>query len=110
MEVRCRIKPLSANKAWQGKRFKSPEYKAYEKELMYTLPARKLPKPPYKIYFEFGFSNMASDWDNPIKQCQDVLALKYGFNDKDILEGHVRKMKTKKGEEYFIARLETIED
>jgi hypothetical protein len=24
------IKPLSVNKAWQGKRFKSPEYKSYE--------------------------------------------------------------------------------
>ncbi len=108
MEIRCNIKPLSVNNAWRGRRFKTPEYKAYEKELLYTLPSRELPEPPYKISFEFGLSNMAMDWDNGIKQCQDVLATKYGFNDRDIMEGFAKKVKVKKGEEYFIARLESI--
>jgi len=95
------IKPLSVNEAWQGKRFKTAKYKAYEQELMYRLKPLVIPQPPYQIIFEFGFSNKASDWDNPVKPLQDVLQKKYGFNDRDIYEGIVRKVVVKKGEEFI---------
>lgn len=108
MEIFYKIKPLSVNQAWQGKRFKSKAYKAYEAELLYKLPRKQLPKPPYSIYFEFGFSNEASDLDNPIKILQDILQKKYGFNDKDIIEAYIRKTRVKKGEEYFKVRLENF--
>lgn len=97
MEIK--IKPLSVNEAWQGKRFKSPAYKDYEKELLYRLPALKLPPKPYYIIYEFGFSNMRSDIDNPVKPFQDVLQKKYNFDDADILKITVKKVKVKKGEE-----------
>ena len=109
MKVRCNIKPLSVNNAWQGKRFKTKEYKAYEQELLYILPSQKIPEPPYKISFEFGFSNVCSDWDNPVKPLQDVMQKKYGFNDRDIVEAFVRKIKVAKGQEYFIVTLDSIE-
>ena len=105
MEILMKIKPLSVNACWQGKRFKTPAYKNYEKELLLTLPKLEPPKPPFKIYFEFGFSNVMSDWDNPIKPLQDILQEKYGFNDKDIFDGVVKKVKVKKGEEYFKVEL-----
>lgn len=108
MEIRADIKPLSVNKAWQGRRFKTKEYKAYEQELLYTLPARKIPTPPFRISFEFGFSNICSDWDNPVKILQDIMQKKYDFNDRDIMEGHVKKVKVKKGEEYFLVNLESL--
>lgn len=54
-----------------------------------------------QIYLEFGFSTMASDWDNPIKPVQDILAKKYKFNDKNIMQGVVKKVIVKQGDEYI---------
>tara|TARA_R110000868_G_scaffold120421_2_gene319537 strand:- start:5073 stop:5408 length:336 start_codon:yes stop_codon:yes gene_type:complete len=99
--IKINIKPLSVNQVWQGKRFKTPVYKKYERDLMLLLPKIKLCEPPYSIYFEFGFSNSASDWDNPIKPLQDILQKKYNFNDKDIYKAEILKVKVKKGNEYF---------
>lgn len=68
---------------------------------MTMLIAIKLPQPPFKVYYEFGMSNSQSDWDNPIKPLQDILQKRYNFNDKDIYEANVKKVKVKKGEEYI---------
>lgn len=102
------VKPLSVNECWMGRRFKTPAYKAYEKELLYTLPNITLPAPPYSIYFELGLSNLLSDWDNPIKPLQDILQKKYGFNDKDIHHAEVLKVKVPKGNEYFKVSIHNI--
>lgn len=110
MIIKRKIKLLSVNECWQGKRFKTEAYKAYEYELLLTLPLQKLPQPPYSIYFEFGASNKSADWDNPIKPLQDILQKKYGFNDKDIFEAHVLKKVVAKGAEYFFAKLETFKN
>jgi Holliday junction resolvase RusA-like endonuclease len=98
---KCNIKPLSVNKCWQGKRFKTPQYKKYEQELLYILKPQPLPEPPYYIVFDFYMSSSLSDWDNPIKPLQDILQKKYGFNDKDVVTGIGNKHKVKKGEEGF---------
>jgi len=108
MDIIYNIPPLSVNQCWKGRRFKTKQYLAYEQELLLTLPIQQLPEPPYKIYFEFGFSNFNSDWDNPIKPLQDIISKKYGFNDKNIHEGSAKKIKVKKGEEYILVRLESI--
>ena len=99
--MRVKISPLSVNQCWQGQRFKTKKYLAYEKEVLLTLRPIKLPPPPYSVNYEFGMSNSLSDWDNPVKPLQDILQKKYGFNDRDIMEAHVKKIKVKKGEEYF---------
>lgn len=94
-----KIKPLSVNLAWKGKRFKTPEYKKYEKIVMLLMPKIKVANPPYRLNLEFYFSNSASDIDNPIKLISDILQKKYLFNDKDIYELNVKKFVTKKGNE-----------
>lgn len=106
--VKVDIKALSVNEAWAGRRFKTPKYKKFERDLLFLLPEIVLPKPPYQIYFQFGFSNEASDWDNPIKPLQDVLQKRYGFNDKLVHRGIVDKVKVKKGEEYLKFSIESF--
>jgi Holliday junction resolvase RusA-like endonuclease len=103
------MKPLSVNDCWQGRRFKTDAYKSYEKELLYRLPNATLPKPPFRIAFEFGVSNMQSDYDNPVKPLQDILQKKYGFNDAHIQEATIRKTKVDKGCEYFIFKIESLD-
>jgi Holliday junction resolvase RusA-like endonuclease len=110
MLIKKQISPLSVNQCWQGQRFKTKAYKFYEAELLLTLPTQKLPPAPYSIYFEFGFSNVMSDWDNPVKPLQDILQKKYQFNDKDIFEARVVKRKVDKGSEYFLVKLETFKN
>jgi len=94
------IKPLSVNNCWQGKRFKTPEYGRYETAVLLMLPKITIPTSPLKICLEFGMSNVLSDWDNPVKPFQDILQKKYGFDDRDIIEAHVKKVKVSKGSEY----------
>ncbi len=99
--VTVKIKPISVNACWAGRRFKTPEYKKFENDLLLLLPPIKLPEPPYVIYLEWGFSSEASDWDNPIKPVVDILQKRYGFNDKLIKRGIVDKLKVEKGDEYL---------
>ena len=108
-EIRINMKPMSVNRAWQGKRFKSDEYEAYEKEMLLRLPPGKFPNPPYKVSYEFGFSRKDSDYDNPIKPTQDILQKKYRFDDKEIYEAHIRKVLVKKGCEYVKVTVEHID-
>ncbi len=107
--MRLQIKPLSVNKCWQGKRFKTPEYKNYEKELMYRLPAFKLPPPPFHLIIEFGFSSKLSDWDNPVKPFQDILQKRYKFDDRDIFKATIEKEIVKKGNEFINFKIEHYE-
>ena len=107
-DIRINIKPLSVNEAWKGKRYKSDKYHAYETEMLVRMPAGKLPDPPYRVFYEFGFSNKLADYDNPTKPTQDCLARKYGFNDKEIYEAHIRKVIVKKGCEYVRVKIEHL--
>jgi Holliday junction resolvase RusA-like endonuclease len=90
---KIKIKPLSVNECWQGKRFKTPKYKSYEIELLYLLPKLKL-SPPYDINVTFGMSAL-SDIDNPIKPFLDILQKKYGINDRDVMRLNINKVITK---------------
>ena len=108
MTISLNIKPLSVNECWQGKRFKTPIYKDYERFVMLSLPHLILPEPPYRIWYVFGLSNINADLDNPVKPLQDILQKKYGFNDRDIHEANIKKRKVKKGEEYFYVQLDSL--
>jgi Holliday junction resolvase RusA-like endonuclease len=102
IQFKLNEKPLSVNLAWQGKRFKTPIYKAYEKELLLRMPAKKIDaEQMLRVEFFFGFSNKASDLDNPVKLLMDIAQKKYGFNDKNVYELNVRKCIVKKGEEFI---------
>jgi len=106
--VRIDLKPISVNTCWQGKRYKTKEYKQYESVCLLMLPKMKLPEPPYKISYVFGMSNILSDFDNPVKPITDILQKKYGFNDKHIHEAHIKKVKVDKGKEYFEFEIKKI--
>ena len=107
--IEVKIKPMSVNEVWQGKRFRTKKYDAYERVLMYILPKSIIiPEPPFVLTLEFGFSSAASDWDNPIKPFQDVLAKKYKFNDKLIKKGIVSVEMVKKGEEFIRFKIESL--
>jgi Holliday junction resolvase RusA-like endonuclease len=102
IQFKLNQKPLSVNLAWQGKRFKTPAYKSYEKEMLLRMPAGKVAEDQMlRIEFFFGFSNAASDLDNPIKLLLDLAQKKYGFNDKMVFELQARKCIVKKGEEFI---------
>ena len=68
-----KIKPLSVNKCWQGKRFKTDDYLKYEEEVLLNLKPHKIPDGDLHIILDFGVSNMAADVDNPAKPFIDIL-------------------------------------
>ena len=115
--IKMMIKPLSINKAFQGKRFKTPAYKQYEKALSYLLPT---PLPNLsakelsdcrclKIVIEYGVSSPLADIDNPTKLVIDIMQKKYKFNDRYIYDMHLFKVDVKKGEEYIKFEINKLE-
>ena len=95
------VEPLSINKAFQGKRFKTPIYKQFEKDCLKCLKPIKLPQKPFEVHYEFGFSSKLADLGNPEKLVSDVLCKKYGFDDRDIYYMTLTKKIVAKGSEYF---------
>lgn len=105
------IKPLSVNGAWKGKRYKTPAYRRYCRDLTLLLP-KKMPIPHGKleIHFTFYFSSKRSDWDNPIKTTQDVICDKYSINDNRFYRAVVEKVDCKKGEERFYFEIKEFKE
>lgn len=92
---------MSVNNAWQGRRFKTPQYKQYETAVLLMLPKSAIIQAPIAIDIIFGFSSPLSDIDNPLKPFLDILQNKYGINDRDIFELNVKKELVKKGNEFI---------
>ena len=107
--VKVWIKPLSVNEAFKGRRFKTDKYKQYDRDLSLMLPkitingSKKL-----SVYYEFGLSSKNADGDNYVKETQDIISRKYGFNDKMIFEWRIRKVEVKKGQEYVKFKINYI--
>mgnify|MGYP002633877066 CR=1 FL=1 len=95
------IKPISVNEAFKGRRFKTEKYNSFEQEFILKLPNLSIGIPPYKLILEMGLSSKGSDLDNTIKQTQDCLSKKYGFNDNQIYEIQAVKFIVQKGDEYI---------
>ena len=101
LAMRLNIKPLSVNQAWQGKRFKTPKYNSYIKEVSLLLGAADIPEGYLELNLTFGFSNKNSDADNPVKCFIDCLQKKYGFNDRMIKRIVIDVEHVKKGFEFI---------
>jgi Holliday junction resolvase RusA-like endonuclease len=102
------IKPLSVNQAWAGRRFKTPKYKAFEKEMLLILPNIKIDlNARLRLDIVFGYSSRASDIDNGLKPLLDCLQKKLGINDNKIYELNVKKEIVKKGKDFI--KFEIIE-
>lgn len=95
------IKALSVNECWRGRRFKTKKYLDYEKQLLFLLKPKLIPEGNLRLYITFGLSNSLSDVDNGLKPFIDILQKKYAFNDRDIFELHVKKIKVYKGSEFI---------
>lgn len=106
--INLKIKPLSVNECWQGKRFKTKAYLKYEKDLLLILPKIKMPEPPFEIYFEVGFSNKGSDLSNILKPFEDILQKQYRFNDNQVYSISMKKKIVKKGNEYISFEIKNI--
>ena len=107
--MRISIKPLSVNECFQGRRFKTPKYKKYERELLLRLPLITIPAAPYHIKLTFGLSSKLADYDNPVKPFQDILQKRYKFDDRDIYKATIGKVLTKKGNEFIEFKIEHYE-
>lgn len=102
------IVPLTVNKAWQGKRFKTSKYKRYERDLFFMLPKIKIPTGKLKLTLKFGFSSVLSDIDNPVKCFIDCLQRQYGFNDNRIYELNIIKVDVEKRQEFIEFEIKEI--
>ena len=110
MTIQIHRKPLSVNACWQGKRFKTPLYKEYEKEILELLPDKyDIPEGDLQVRYEFGLNTMA-DWDNPVKPLQDILQKKYDFDDRRIMKAEVIKKVVKKGDGYFNFEIRGVDE
>lgn len=106
--MRLDIKPMSVNKAWKGRRFKTDEYKRYERDVLALLRPCKIPGGELEINLEFGFSSKLADFDNPVKLFVDCLQKKYGFNDRMIKRCVINVKHVKKGGEFIEWSLKTL--
>ena len=100
--MRLDIKPLSVNEAWKGRRFKTPKYNKYIKDMLLILPPLTVPDSELTLEVTFGLSSRSADIDNPLKCFIDCLQKKYNFDDKMIFKLIVEKEIVKKGNEYIL--------
>lgn len=99
--MRLNIKPLSVNEAWRGRRFKTPKYNNYIKDMLLILPPLNVPNGELELNITFGLSSRSADIDNPLKCFIDCLQKKYYFDDKMIFKLSVEKAIVKKGAEFI---------
>jgi hypothetical protein len=94
------IKPMSVNVAWQGKRYKTKEYRQYEKDVALFLKPMEIPEGPLEVNYLFGVSNLGFDTGNAEKPFSDILSKYYGINDNRFHRIVMEKVKVPKGEEF----------
>ncbi len=101
--MKIKVKPLSVNVCWLGRRIKTAKYREYESALLQILDDNFVvpKKGDLFVFYRWGFSSNRSDVDNPIKPLQDILQTKYNFNDSHITFLCAEKKKVIKGEDYF---------
>lgn len=98
------LKPLSTNDAHVGRHFPTPELKQFKIDCALMLPGyikRDLKGKKLDVKYEFGVSSKNADGDNFVKHFQDCVAMKYGFNDRQIYHWDIKKVDVKKGMEYI---------
>ena len=111
MWIKVDTKPLTANRLWMGRKWPTPQYKAYREELLLKMPSiDNFPKPPFCIHYIFGLSNINQDLDNCLKGVNDALQERYLFNDRDIYKAVMEKRKVPKGCEFISFNIKSLAD
>jgi len=103
-----KVKPLSVNQCFQGKRFKTKAYQQYEKEVLLNLKPMNVEGGKLSLFLRFGLSSKNADIDNPVKPFVDCLQKRYGFNDRQIYKLVVEKVDVAKGEEFIEFELKPL--
>jgi Holliday junction resolvase RusA-like endonuclease len=106
--MRIEVKPLSVNDAWKGRRYRTDDYKQFQKLVAVMLKPKKVPEGKLKLTLVFGFSSTGSDIDNGVKPFLDCLQKKYLFNDNRIYKMDVEKVDVEKGNEFIEFELEPL--
>jgi Holliday junction resolvase RusA-like endonuclease len=103
------LKPVSVNRAWQGRRFKTKEYKAFEEELLWMLKNSAKVSGWYTISFKFYVKNYKSvDLSNLIKTTEDII-VKSGIVDDDRFCKRMEVEKFKSETDWFKFIIKTLE-
>src|SRR3990167_2241316 len=105
-----KIHPLSVNKCWQGKRFKTKEYEKYELDLSRLLKKQEIIFGPVRVRLRFHLKELyRGDLDNLIKPLMDILVKKgYLEDDRKVLKYELEKVKAKTVDEYIEIVIEKI--
>jgi len=96
------IKPLSVNKVWQGRRFKTKIYQEYEREMSMLLREQRVPRDSLSgrlvITIIFCLKNAErTDFDNLLKPLLDILVKNDIIaDDRFIWKAIIKKKKAKK--------------
>ena len=100
--MRIHIKPLSTNKLFKGRRFRTDEYDVYEDLILEAITGWKpLLYDKMTFILQVGLSSKNADLDNCIKAFVDILQKKYLFNDSRVYRIEAQKEIVKKGAEYI---------
>lgn len=106
MKIKLEVSPLSVNKAWQGRRFKTKEYDYFEKAVSIVLPFStvKTDKQELFVHYVYHIKNFAmADTFNMEKTLSDMLVKRgYILDDRYIRAGYQRKEKIAEGEREWI--------
>ncbi len=98
-EIIVNLPPLSVNKAWQGRRYKTKEYNKWLQWGMSIMPKREMIIEPVEITLTFYMKNPSrADVDNPIKTCLDLM-VKRGYLKDDVQVESLHAYKEKSDEE-----------
>ena len=97
--INIKYPPLSVNKVWQGRRFKTQLYEDYETILLALLPKSEIPEGELQLVINFHVYSKLADLDNFLKPFIDILQKKYLFDDKRIKQIIATKKQSIKGQE-----------
>lgn len=103
-----KIKPLSVNECFQGRRYKTTKYLIYQQALLLRLPRLTIPEGKLHITYHVGYSNPTADLGNMEKPFTDILCKKYGFDDRDVYRFTLTKEVVKKGYEFIQFKIEAL--
>jgi len=100
MKIKIQTHPLSVNKVWQGRRFKTKCYKDYEEELLYKIKGKKVEgfvEIDYKFYIKYFKTSDVGNFEKPLS---DII-VKAGLIDDDRFIKKITMEKFKSDEEYI---------
>lgn len=106
MKIELKVNPLSNNKAWKGRRFKSSLYTQFEKDVVKMLPPSNDPvdKTEMFVHYVYHIKNYGmTDTANMEKVLTDMLVKRgYLLDDRYIRAIYQRKERLKAGENEWI--------